>query len=179
MDAGSSMKLNEKTQLSFMDLCVEECGRLMCESTLFLKLLQRESFHLQKEYMSCSDFMYRLSQWKQEWFQSWGLQSVGKWSWALIELVVMTRKYLYTSCLLSKTEVRCWVQGPTSVLILLCGVQWDTYPCEKRGVELERFGAKQWWAESRVTQSTRWQEYLFSSACPGLVVWLGITWREK
>lgn len=53
------------------------------------------------------------------------------------------------------------------------------YPCGWRGVELWRFGAKQWWAESRVTRSTRWQEYLFSSASPGLVIWLGITWKHR
>lgn len=60
-----------------------------------------------------------------------------------------------------------------------CAVPCRAYPCGWRGAALWHFGAKRWWAESRVTRSTRWQEYLFSSASPGLVIWLGITWEPE
>lgn len=55
----------------------------------------------------------------------------------------------------------------------------SAYPCGWPAVELLHFGAKLWWAESRVTRSTRWPEYLFSSASPGLVISLGITCRQS
>lgn len=90
---------------------------------------------------------------------------------------------LFFSCL----ECNVQVQGPTSglrivsgVLVVECStVRCSAYPCGWRGAALWRFGAKRWWAESRVTRSTRWQEYLFSSASPGLVIWLGITWEPR
>lgn len=78
----------------------------------------------------------------------------------------------------SKHEVRCEVGGPTldSIWLVECGR--NTYPYGLRGAARWRFGAKLWWAESRVARSTRRQEYLFSSASPGLVLRLCITCGE-
>lgn len=100
-------------------------------------------------------------------------------------MLANTSKWTALPPFISCQECSTQVQGPTSglgivsgVLLVECStVRCAAYPCGWRGAALWRFGAKRWSAESRVTRSTRWQEYLFSSASPGLVIWLGITWE--
>lgn len=109
----------------------------------------------------------------------WGLQWLDKWFRAVMKLMATG-----TQGPLNDWPVVCVSSAVLSSRAYfsrdIAGGVWCTaYPCGWRGGELLRFGAKRWWAESKVTRSTRWQEYLFSSASPGLVIWLGITWRRK